>query len=477
MTVKVLNNNKLENKSVYIAGGNEKQQELLKKIYQNYGAVIVNNSDAPIDVYCLISPVSGNYFNVVSNEFDFEESEKIIKAMTSRENGTFVLIANSMGHEHVVSSKWAREEGEQAKVITWWKSMTTVTAKHNVRGNIISLGYAPFWEERLDEKMEEELMRKLSMKRFATEDDLKYALYYLSTDESSYVVGEILNIDGGLHRRVIIDIRGCKEFGNNKGFDLTDRTILVIGASSGMGKSVVRTLSERGAKVILCSRNLNALNDLSEEIRSKGKEAKVYKLDVTDVNECKTVFDTIYDETEKLDGVVYASGFYSVEKFYKSNSIWDKVMDTNFRGLVKVADLYLNKCIERNDKGSLVAIASVATDTVPVSNSEAYIASKAAMKHFIQSLSVSYARNGIRMNCVAPGCTDTPMIDQVSEEYRKMWLECIPSKKLGQPEDMAKAVGYLVSDAASYVNGETIKVDGGFSLGNLNFVEKENAYE
>lgn len=476
----MLRENLLENlngKVVYVDGVDIERKKIVQNIYLSYGVSVISTVESEIDIYCLISPIEGNYSNVTCGNVDLKKSETIINKMVEKKSGIFILITNSMGNDHIVSSRWAREEATQAGIIQWWKSISTKAAQSGVRGNIISLGYAPFWEKKLDKEYQDKLLEKLSIKRFATEDDLKYALYYLSTSESSYVVGEVLNIDGGLHRRSIINIKGNEELLSSNGFHLENKRVLIIGASSGMGKVIAKKIAMRGAFVILSSRNVNALTEIKQQIENDGGLAEIHRLDVTNKKNCKTVMDAIYEENNHLDGIIYATGCYEVEKFYKSNLVWNKVVDTNFNGLVEISNLYINKCIEFSKKGVIVAITSVATDTVPVANSEAYIASKAAMRHFIESLSLSYARNGIRMNCVAPGCTDTPMINQVSEDYRKMWLECIPNGRLGTPEDVAGTVGFLISDASSYINGETVKVDGGFSLGNLAFFEKDMNYE
>ncbi len=471
--LKKYRDDELIGKKVYVEGGNTERKRIVEAIYVSFGATIVQTITDEIDIYCLISPIAGNYCNVTSDFYNMENAQHVIEKMESRKAGKFILISNNMGADHVVGARWAKEEAMQASIIQWWKSMASRAAKSGVRGNIICLGYGAFWENKLDDIYEERILRILSVKRFAVEKDLKCALYYLSTNESSYVVGEILKLDGGLHRRSIIDVKGYNGTLPDKEFELGGRKVLIVGASSGMGRSVARKLSIRGAKVLLSSRNESALLKLKKEIVNEGGSADVYKLDVTNKEECKRVMDRIYQMESNIDGIVYASGLYQFEKFYKNNEIWEPVMNTNFNGFVEITNSYINKCIELKCNGVMVAIASVATDTVPLANSEAYVASKAAMKHFVESISLSYARNGIRMNCVAPGCTDTPMIAQVSDEYRKMWLECIPSRRLGTPDDVAGTVAYLVSDASAYINGETIKVDGGFSLGNLDFFEKD----
>ena len=341
-------------------------------------------------------------------------------------------------------------------------------AQNGITSNIISLGHAPFLNDTMDSEKEERLMKMLPIKRFVRIEDLRDALFLLSSDDCSYMVGQTINLDGGFHLHPMKQLKGEEVLKSDNTYDLTGKTAVIIGASSGMGKETAIELAKRGADIVLMSRNEEKLKEVANEIREFTSKIFIKTVDVTKKEELKEAIRYSWDYMNRLDILVYCTGYFVTERLSKNNRVWDKVIATNFTGYVIAVMEFIKLCIKNKVSGTIVGTCSVGATDIPVINSEAYIASKAAMHKFSCSIAESYCTSGIRINCVAPGCVKTPMISCVTDEYIGYWIDNIPMGRIGKPNDISKVIAYLASSASSYVTGSVIAVDGGFLLNKLN---------
>ncbi|MEE2877372.1 MAG: glucose 1-dehydrogenase [Pseudomonadota bacterium] len=252
-------------------------------------------------------------------------------------------------------------------------------------------------------------------------------------------------------------------------FDLKGKSALVTGSSGGLGASFAKVLSEAGATVVLAARRLEKLEALAAEIERAGGKAVAVQLDVTDPDSVTAAFAAI---NEKLGGpvdiIVNNSGISRDNWYTKiTEDDWRAVMNTNLDGVWRVAKAGTNALVEAGKPGSIINIASI-TALRPQHTIAAYAASKAAVDHLTRVMALESARNGIRVNAIAPGYFKTDINDEFldSEAGEKM-RKRVPMRRFGKHEELAGALLLLASDAGSYMTGTTIAVDGGHLVSTL----------
>lgn len=245
-------------------------------------------------------------------------------------------------------------------------------------------------------------------------------------------------------------------------FSLSGKTILVTGASSGIGKRTAIECSRLGADVILSARNLERLEETRSQIAEFGKDAVVIPAELTEPQDIERLISSVPD----LDGVVLCSGkgltlpvqFASKEKF-------DEMFSINFFSPVELLRLlYKKKKIKK--EGSVVVIASLGGTSVYSGGNSIYGASKAALNSFMKFCAKEFAARKIRVNTICPAMVETPLIHRgtVSDEQLQEDMKRYPLKRYGQPEDIAYGAVYLLSDASCWVTGHSLVIDGGLSL-------------
>ncbi|MGN0375534.1 MAG: SDR family NAD(P)-dependent oxidoreductase [Butyrivibrio sp.] len=239
--------------------------------------------------------------------------------------------------------------------------------------------------------------------------------------------------------------------------DLTGKKILVTGASSGIGRATSIVLSQLGAQVILIGRNeielKNTLGQMTDDIH------RYYTYDLTDLDSISILMKRIVeDDGKKLDGMVHCAGIslrLPVRNLSYDNM--DVVMKTNFYSFVELVKQYSHR---NSNGGSIVAISSVAAEDGGVGQT-IYAASKAALDSAVKTLSKELARKGIRVNSVRPSYINTAMLEELK---RKTGNESIGHNQLlgiGEPEDVANLVAFLLSDASKFITGSNYLIDGG----------------
>lgn len=245
-------------------------------------------------------------------------------------------------------------------------------------------------------------------------------------------------------------------------FDLSGKIALVTGASSGLGAHFAKTLASQGASVVLAARRKDRLEALAEEIKAVGGKALAVTMDVTDTASVEAAFDTAIAELGIPDIIINNSGLSRESWIAKMDEAdWDLVMDTNLKGVWRVAKAAANRLMDAGKPGSLINIASItALRVTPTAG--AYAASKAAVDHLTRTMAVEFARYGIRVNAIAPGYFLTEINDHFFDtpEGDKMKRR-IPMKRIGNIDELTGPLLLLASEAGSYMTGATVVVDGG----------------
>ncbi|MFC5719637.1 2,3-dihydro-2,3-dihydroxybenzoate dehydrogenase [Streptomyces gamaensis] len=253
------------------------------------------------------------------------------------------------------------------------------------------------------------------------------------------------------------------------------KVALVTGAAGGIGEAVVRLLGERGVTVAAVDKDPDRLRSTVDKLNADGLRVEAFPGDVTSSPDVEALVDDVERRLGPLDYLVNAAGVLRLNEARKlSDEDWAFTFAVNTTGVFFVSRAVVNRMVPRGS-GSVVTVASNSAGTARVEMA-AYSASKAAATMFTKCLGLEVAKYGIRCNLVAPGSTETPMLSSMwkdGEKARKASIEGvnssyrvgIPLQKLGRPENVAQAVVFLLSDAASHITMHDLTVDGGATLG------------
>lgn len=241
-------------------------------------------------------------------------------------------------------------------------------------------------------------------------------------------------------------------------FSLRGKTVLVTGASSGIGRSIAVTCSKMGATVFLNGRNMDRLNETLKELQGDGH--RLVPGDITDQNDRARIVCHLQD----LDGIVHCAGLWTrkICKQMECEEV-DSLMATNINAPILLqSEILSNKKIKKG--ASIVFIASAAP-FIPAIGNTLYSASKGAVIAFANCLSIELAPRSIRVNSICPGMVSTGLLYKVgfTEEELRADEQKYPLKRFGTPEDVANAVVFLLSDASSWITGTSIKLAGGLT--------------
>jgi 2,3-dihydro-2,3-dihydroxybenzoate dehydrogenase len=255
-----------------------------------------------------------------------------------------------------------------------------------------------------------------------------------------------------------------------------NKTVLVTGAASGIGRATALRFSRQGARLALCDLNAAGLASVATTVRQAGGEVRSVELDVSNQAQVTQAIDGVVQAWGTLDVLVNAAGINAAGPtshgpvIHISEADWDRVMSINLLGTVYCAQAAARHMM-RQRRGRIVNIASIA-GAVPRMHDAAYGVSKASVRMFTKCLALELARYSITVNAVAPGPTDTPMLGVAAggddPQMRERMIAGIPEAfrlgvplgKLGQPEDVASAILYLASDEAHHITGVILNVDG-----------------
>ncbi len=250
-------------------------------------------------------------------------------------------------------------------------------------------------------------------------------------------------------------------------FDLSERVAIVTGASSGLGVTFAETLAEAGANVVICARRLQKLEETGRRIRDLGARCLVVQTDVTDPDQVDNLVGRTMETFGKIDILVNNAG-----AFFKGSNIADdldfdavqKVMDANLTSAALCSHRAGLKMLERG-YGRIINIASAlaVVGGVPEDYSFAYSISKHGMVGLTKALALQWAKKGITANAIGPAYFETELIEFLSEEFSGL-AQRTPMGRMGRPEELKTALLFLAAEGSSYVTGQTILVDGGWTV-------------
>lgn len=244
----------------------------------------------------------------------------------------------------------------------------------------------------------------------------------------------------------------------------TGKTVLVTGGSRGIGKSVALAYAAQGANVVVnYTSNPQKAEEVVAEIKALGAEAMAIACDVSDDAAVEAMVEAIEKDFHPIDILVNNAGVTRDGLLIRmKDSDWDQVMDINLKGTY-LCTKHVGKKMLKRKAGNIVNITSVVGLTGNAGQSN-YSASKAGVIGFTKSIAKEFAGRQIRVNAVAPGFIATDMTEKLSQEVIDTYKKAIPLGRMGDPEDVAKAVIFLSSDQSSYMTGQIITVDGGMTL-------------
>lgn len=246
-------------------------------------------------------------------------------------------------------------------------------------------------------------------------------------------------------------------------FRLDDKVVIVTGASSGLGVSFARACAEAGADVVLAARRADKLAGTAELVSATGRRALTVATDVADPAQCQAMVDAAVEEFGKVDVLVNNAGVgTAVPATRETVDQFRSVVDINLNGSYWAAQA----CGRVMSPGSsVVNISSILGITTAALPQAAYSASKAAIAGLTRDLAQQWGtRKGIRVNAIAPGFFESEMTDQYQPGYLESMTPRLVLGRMGDPEELAATLVWLVSDAGGYVTGQTIVVDGGVTI-------------
>lgn len=406
----------------------------------------------------------------------------VARSMALRGGGRMVLLTDATAQVHSGGS--AEHASRRAADLAWWQHLASRYAASGVQVNTVGVGYAPFLGHRLPRERAEEVLRHLALRRPVSFEDLVGVLRLFAGRGGRYLVGERIPLDGGADLNLIAVPRSAAGAGASPSRYRADPSsaqvtpgadtaaapagrrpvCLVVGASSGIGRAVALELGKAGHDLVVVGRRVEALRELTGRLADGGSGAWALPCDVADPGEARGLLERAVALAGRVDGVVYAAGLLS---FGHTEHPASGPFAVNLFGYMAVCERVTEYWRRLGVRGSVVGISSVGSEWVPVTRVEEYGASKAAMVQYSRCLAATVARDGIRVNCVCPGIVRTRMGEMAGPDVRQGWVARIPAGRIGEPDDVAPVVTWLLGDTAAHVTGARLRVDGGYGLGGM----------
>jgi len=249
-------------------------------------------------------------------------------------------------------------------------------------------------------------------------------------------------------------------------FKLKDKVAIITGARQGMGKTHALTLARAGAKVVVSDISLEDCEKVVKEIKKAGNKAMAIKCDVSKKKEVDEMVKKTVEKWGRVDILVNNAGICQFKPFLDlTEEEWDRTLNINLKGYFLCAQA-VAKEMAKKKLGVIVNIASVAMGQqgIGFSNIAHYCASKGGIVGMTEAMAVELAPYNIRVNAIAPGMIDTPMIDPITKnpKQEKATLSRVPMNRVGKPQEVSNLVLFLASDQSSYMTGSTVVIDGGW---------------
>ncbi len=238
---------------------------------------------------------------------------------------------------------------------------------------------------------------------------------------------------------------------------------IVTGASQGIGEAIARELGQAGSTVVLVDIQKEKLEEVAGRFAADGIKALPFVADVTDGQQVEGVVESVKKDLGRLDHLINNAGITRDSLLLRmKEEDWDLVLRVNLKGAFNFSRSVVKHMVAARS-GRIVSISSV-VGLMGNAGQANYAASKAGLIGFSKSLAREVAARGITVNCVAPGYIATAMTEKLSDEVKKAFLDNIPMKRFGLPEEIARTVKFLCSDEAAYITGQVISVNGGLYM-------------
>ena len=247
-------------------------------------------------------------------------------------------------------------------------------------------------------------------------------------------------------------------------FDLTGRVALVTGASRGLGRSIAVGLAEAGADLVITSRTISDVEAVAQGLTSTGHKVLPIQMEVTRGDDVEAGVSRAIKHFGKIDILVNNAGINIRKPVLElSEDDWDQTLDTNLKGCFLVAKAVGRHMVARK-RGSVVNTASMMASVVHAERG-AYASSKGGLVQLTRVLAVEWAAVGVRVNAICPGPFLTELNKAILDDPEKVkyFMDRLPMKRFGAPEELVGSVVFLASDASSYITGTTIYIDGGWT--------------
>ena len=242
---------------------------------------------------------------------------------------------------------------------------------------------------------------------------------------------------------------------------LQNKTVLITGASRGIGKGIATVFAEHGANVVFSySSSVDAANALETELQALGVQAKGYQSNAADFEQAQELVENVLADFSTIDVLINNAGITKDNLLMRiSEEDFDKVIEVNLKSVFNLTKA-VQRTMLKQRHGSIINMSSVVGVKGNAGQSN-YAASKAGIIGFSKSIALELGSRNIRCNVIAPGFIETEMTAKLSEEVVAGWRAGIPLKRGGTPNDVANACVFLASDLSSYITGQVINVDGG----------------
>ncbi len=251
--------------------------------------------------------------------------------------------------------------------------------------------------------------------------------------------------------------------------DLKNKVVVITGARRGMGRADALLFAQKGAKVVVSDISQEDCQKVVDQIEKKGGQAIAVKCDVSQKQEVDNLFQKTIEKFGRVDVLVNNAGICEFKPFLEmTEEEWDRTLDINLKGYFLCAQAAAKE-MAKQKSGVIVNVASVAMGQVGVGflNIVHYCASKGGIAAMTEAMALELAPYNIRVNAIAPGMIETPMLDSIKQDPKAMEgiLARVPLNRMGKPEEIADLVVFLASDKSSYITGSIVVIDGGWLAG------------